>query len=243
MSLLASKSIGKTHGKSGGWRAVVCAALGAVVCLALVSGSVRAADDDEEEPTAEEKVIDSILKGMGLRDSRPNIDYRERSPLVIPPASVLPAPETARVNTDPNWPVEPEVRQARETKKRAKSPYLSGDFLTDQARALRPEEMAPGRRPPRQTAGQTQAQTDQDPSRPKLLTPGELGTRPGLFTNMFSAREEVVPFTGEPPRTSLIEPPAGYRTPSPAQPYGVGRAKSLYQTRDEHFLTRSEPQR
>ena len=29
------------------------------------------------------------------------------------------------------------------------------------------------------------------------------------------------PFAGEPPRTSLIEPPVGYRTPSSSQPYGV----------------------
>ena len=30
-------------------------------------------------------------------------------------------------------------------------------------------------------------------------------------------------FTGEPPRTALTEPPPGYQTPSPDQPYGVGK--------------------
>ena len=33
-------------------------------------------------------------------------------------------------------------------------------------------------------------------------------------------REEYATFTGEPGRDRLTDPPAGYRTPSPAQPYG-----------------------
>jgi hypothetical protein len=36
-------------------------------------------------------------------------------------------------------------------------------------------------------------------------------------------KEEEKPFTGEPPRTALIEPPAGYQTPSPNYAYGVGK--------------------
>jgi hypothetical protein len=40
---------------------------------------------------------------------------------------------------------------------------------------------------------------------------------------MFGSKEkgEVAQFEGEPPRLSLTEPPVGYRTPSPAQPYGI----------------------
>ena len=37
-------------------------------------------------------------------------------------------------------------------------------------------------------------------------------------------KEETVKFTGEPPRTSLTDPPPGYQTPSPDQPYGAGKA-------------------
>jgi hypothetical protein len=33
---------------------------------------------------------------------------------------------------------------------------------------------------------------------------------------------EYGPFTGEPPRAQLTDPPVGYRTPSPDQPYGIG---------------------
>jgi hypothetical protein len=38
-------------------------------------------------------------------------------------------------------------------------------------------------------------------------------------------KEEYGTFVREPARTSLTEPPPGYRTPSPAQPYGVGKEK------------------
>ena len=46
-----------------------------------------------------------------------------------------------------------------------------------------------------------------------------------MFNGLWAPKEEYTPFTGEPPRTSLTEPPTGYRTPSPNQPYGVGKEK------------------
>ncbi len=53
----------------------------------------------------------------------------------------------------------------------------------------------------------------------------ELGSK-SIFSKVWGGdKNEYVPFTGEPPRASLLEPPVGYRTPSPAQPYGVGKEK------------------
>jgi hypothetical protein len=40
------------------------------------------------------------------------------------------------------------------------------------------------------------------------------------------SREEYATFTGEPGRDRLTDPPAGYRTPSPSQPYGVSDKKT-----------------
>ena len=42
-----------------------------------------------------------------------------------------------------------------------------------------------------------------------------------------SRRKNTATFTGEPPRASLTDPPPGYQTPSPDQPYGIGRKESL----------------
>ena len=59
-------------------------------------------------------------------------------------------------------------------------------------------------------------------------TNAELGSKGfmSMFkTGFWAPKEEYTPFTGEPQRSSLTEPPPGYRTPSPNQPYGVGREK------------------
>ena len=59
------------------------------------------------------------------------------------------------------------------------------------------------------------------------MKPSALGYTGGLFSNMFKSgnEEDYGTFTGEAPRTSLVQPPAGYQTPSPAQPYGVSKGK------------------
>lgn len=58
-------------------------------------------------------------------------------------------------------------------------------------------------------------------------TNAELGSKglKGMLGGLWAPKEEYTAFTGEPARSSLTEPPPGYRTPSPAQPYGVGREK------------------
>jgi hypothetical protein len=56
------------------------------------------------------------------------------------------------------------------------------------------------------------------------MSPAELGTQ-GIFKPLWGNKEEYSTFTSEPARSSLTEPPPGYRTPSPNQPYGVGKQK------------------
>ena len=54
---------------------------------------------------------------------------------------------------------------------------------------------------------------------------------------MFGKDEpEVKSFTAEPPRTALTEPPPGYQTPSPDQPYGVGKAKPQVKTSKDYYM-------
>ena len=38
---------------------------------------------------------------------------------------------------------------------------------------------------------------------------------------------ETAPFTGEPTRDTLVQPPSGYQTPSPNFAYGTGPKESL----------------
>jgi len=76
-----------------------------------------------------------------------------------------------------------------------------------------------------------------DPGRP--MKPSELGApQGGMFGNLFSApwktTAEEAKFDQEPARGNLTQPPAGYQTPSPNYPYGIGvdRKTNSTQTMD-----------
>src|SRR6202047_4688479 len=77
--------------------------------LVMTSGAARA-QDDEDDKTFEEKVIEGIMAGIGGTNmENRGIDYRERSPLVVPPKLDLPPPETAKGEIkDANWPKDPD---------------------------------------------------------------------------------------------------------------------------------------
>ena len=70
----------------------------------------RPGDDDDDDKTFEEKIIEGIMAGIGgtNMDNR-GIDYRERSPLVVPPKIDLPPPASATAEVKaPNWPKDPD---------------------------------------------------------------------------------------------------------------------------------------
>src|SRR5882762_1473048 len=83
-----------------------CAVLLAVPTVA----SAQQAQDDED--TFEQKIIKNILGGLGVDVGRAGIEYRERSPLVIPPTRDLPPPQSANVSAaNPAWPRDQEQRK------------------------------------------------------------------------------------------------------------------------------------
>jgi hypothetical protein len=191
-------------------------ALAAVV--ALSAGPARAADDDDNR-SVDSRIIDSVMKNFGLRSDGEAIDYRERSPLVVPPRVDLPPPERATAPVA-NWPRDPDVRRAKEAaavaaRRRSKS-------FEEEGRPLTPAELNQGMRPGGRSAETTPGAGSTDTFR--VLNPSELGFKG--FGRAFNLKsEESAPFTGEPERGSLTQPPAGYQTPSPNYAYGVGPAK------------------
>ena len=94
-------------------RALRVAAILLGVGLVLGAGPVRAQDADEDDgKTFEEKLMDNLMSGLGgkkLEDG--SIDYRERSPLVVPSKIDLPPPQTGRPKLAPNWPKDPDVAE------------------------------------------------------------------------------------------------------------------------------------
>jgi hypothetical protein len=191
--------------------------------LVMATGPVRAADDDEDDDkTFEEKIIDNLMRGIGATNmENRGIEYRERSPLVVPPKIDLPPPAAADAKAAPNWPKDPDEARRKAAiaarKKDKKDPQES-------ARVLTPAELAVGK-----TAAP--ARTGNDPIQPGVttnpsLSPSQLGYTGGL--SMFKGNSaEAKPFTGEPTRDALTQPPSGYQTPSPNFAYGTGPKESL----------------
>ena len=73
-------------------RLLMACVCGALLALPAAAFAQQAQDDED---TFEQKIIKNILGGMGVDVGRPGIDYRERSPLVIPPTRDLPPPQAA----------------------------------------------------------------------------------------------------------------------------------------------------
>jgi hypothetical protein len=200
------------------------ACAGAVLlAFAGALGAQAQTQADEDEDTFEQKIIKNILGGVGVDVGRPGIDYRERSPLVIPPTLDLPPPEAAGASArNAAWPREPERKRAVVNNRNART--TTDDPGTTSA--LTPDELRRGINPraPRATDGSKTNQVE-DIQSGRPMRPGELGGG-SLFSwgNLMGAGlQEKATFTGEPTRGALTQPPPGYQTPSPNQPYAAGQ--------------------
>jgi hypothetical protein len=203
------------------WLAVIALGIGVV----MTAGAARAQDDDEDEKTFEEKIIEGIMAGIGGTNmENRGIDYRERSPLVVPPKLDLPPPASASADVKaPNWPKDPDEARRKAAiaarKKENKDPREASRILT-------PSELAQGK-----TAAASR--TNNDPVQPgnsfnnPILSPSQLGYTGGLSGLFGGNKAETAPFKGEPTRDALTQPPGGYQTPSPNFAYGTGPKESM----------------
>jgi type IV secretory pathway VirB10-like protein len=220
------KASGRTVQKSSRAliRALRLATIALGIGLVMTAGAVRAQDDDEDDKTFEEKIIEGIMAGIGGTNmENKGIEYRERSPLVVPPKIDLPPPASASADVKaPNWPKDPDEARRKAAiaarKKDNKDPAEARRLLT-------PSELNKGK-------VAASARTNNDPVQPgatnsPVLSPSQLGFTGG-FGDLFGGnKSETAPFKGEPTRDSLTQPPTGYQTPSPNFAYGTGPKESL----------------
>ena len=193
-------------------RALRLTAITLGIGLVMTVSAARAGSDDEDNRSFSEKFMDNLKAPFSTTnmDSK-GIDYRERSPLVVPPQLDLPPPAAAasQVNA-PNWPKDPdEKRRKAALAARKKS-------LTNSTHELTPAE-AEAARASVAASGQPQPQQSLTEKMNNYLG----GTKP-----------EVGQFTGEPARETLTQPPPGYQIPSPNYAYGVGQKGSVNRDAD-----------
>jgi hypothetical protein len=205
--------------------------------LAMSAGPARAGDDDR---TMSEKISDGfygMIRGTNM-DNR-GIDYRERSPLVVPPTLDLPPPASASANAEiANWPKDPDerARKAVIAAKKKNAPPVARVQVTaagaPQAINIAPPVDPQAGQPP--APGTTRPAYASDRNGTALIDP--VYDKPGdLFTggaadladsigigNLFGGSTknvQVDPGT-EPARQALTQPPVGYQTPSANYAYG-----------------------
>jgi hypothetical protein len=197
-------------------RAAVAAAV-ALACVFAAGQVAKAADEDVEDEPFETRIMKAIL-GIGDKDS---IDYRERAPLVVPPSMNLVPPEQGKID-NPAWPKDADIQEKK--KKKAAAKHKNQD-PEEAARRLSPAELDRGRLVRPGSRPDVPENPELEGQRP--LRPNELGYKGGLFGSLFkdNSKPETAVFTGEPARSALTDPPAGYMTPSPSQPYGLGLKK------------------
>jgi hypothetical protein len=165
--------------------------------LALVVGlptSQARAEDDDTNAGAWSKFMQTLgLKRAPHADL--DIDFTERSPLVVPPSRDLPTPIATGAAPAPDWPKDSNVKPRKHAK------------------------IKPAPAPAATTADGTVPAGPAQPPPP----PYEKKTwyNPATWFN----KEEYATFTSEPARDNLTDPPAGYRIPSPNEPYGIGPDK------------------
>jgi hypothetical protein len=217
--------------------------------LVMTAGAARAADDDDRPFT--ERFVDgfkSTIRGNNM-DNR-GIDYRERSPLVVPPNLDLPPPVTAsKAPQITNWPKDPDERQRKAiiaAKKKNAPPVVAVAPAADAVpRPINiappvPETVAavPGPPRPDNPLARTDPTYDQagDLFRggASALVPSGVSDTLGLdkldIGNLFGGKKAdvaVLPPGTEPSREALTQPPSGYQTPSANYRYGL-EAKGIF---------------
>ena len=211
--------------------AAIAGALGFFALALGAYGSARAQDDSVDNSNSiwnlERRIWNGFVRGLGLRSpDEPVIEYRERSPLVVPPSRELPPPQAKATPKGPEWPKDPDgVRRKQRTEgSKAVGNVDRSRTLDRQAGPITPDQLnAPGGAPSTM-AGPPPTGSSGDG---KSALPSELGYFGGLFSwsgfGFGRNQDEVGTFTNEPERNALTAPPPGYQTPSPEHPYGTTR--------------------
>ena len=207
-------------------KSCVSAALGFALGVSLLAVSPPARAGDDEVPL-DIKIFRSLLEGFGLKSGdEAGIHYHERAPLVHAAQPHSAAAGEADAACQQSGLAERSGCDARQGQEDG-----SERSTTSRANARRRNSAAAGRAGARRQrpraasrAIAANASIGSEGDRASVARRSS-ATRAACSAHVRPARTTITraQFTGEPPRTSLTEPPPGYQTPSPDQPYGSGQ--------------------
>jgi hypothetical protein len=168
---------------------------------------------------AQDSMVESFMGILGLKsqDSRDDIEYRERAPLVVPPKMTLRTPEEPGAKRSAAWPNDPDVQRRKQREANAKVPRTETEMYraNKDNNALSIQEIRAGRR---EGANMVTAAT---PYKSQCES-----CREGHWLNPDQLRaldrkiepEKTLVAGQEPERRYLTDPPTGYRMPSANAP-------------------------
>ncbi len=157
-------------------------------------------------------VLRSFLGTIGVMPAEtPDIDYRARPPLVVPPANKLQDPTKPASERTAQWPNDPDVAARKAAVKDSLIPATEREkYIQGQRPLLSQEELRRGkidataqRAPVRSAFDETPYETMTQP----ILTGRELALRKN------AQNESQAALGVEPPRRYLSDPPPGLRKP------------------------------
>ena len=174
--------------------------------IGLVAAPAYAGDDGQAS------LISGLAATFGLTPSHdPNIDYRERSKLVVPPKKALPAPAGAA--SDNAWPMDNDIARDRAQKKMEQGGPTARDLAGRNYTLIPPGTM---------DVKVTTSNFDKRGPSCRVPDPktGEcpIHVGPAVEWNPLTwvgvQKKDKVVLGPEPERESLIDPPKGYRAPA-----------------------------
>jgi hypothetical protein len=216
---------------------LLCTAAAVAIAGVLFAAVPARAQDADDEPIRDDSVMGNLMRGLGASDGSSGINYRERSPLVVPRNLTLPPPAQRRPEAA-NWPKDPDVLERRAAREAAKKRDRSREADVREMTRIQPEPDLGAARARTATVSPQPGLSEESNrinENRNLLSPSQLGVTSNL-AKLFGVKREDdnVKFTAEPPRESLTQPPPGYQTPSSTAGYSVSGDYRTEEQRKEY---------
>jgi len=174
---------------------------------------------------AQQDYLKDLTDLVGLTSPEvPDINYRERAPLVVPPNEKLTQPVGAGQPADPRWPLDPDEVARKKAADNARVPATiaarNRADLRDRPALTPAERRALGRSDTPGAADNQPRIAKGDSSREEWIHPDTLRS----FRALDPEQPKLAPGV-EPPRRALTDPPKGLRLPAGNAPLVATRDK------------------
>ncbi|WP_439497121.1 hypothetical protein [Bosea sp. (in: a-proteobacteria)] len=165
-------------------------------------------------------LFQKVLRSMGVMPGEgPDIEYRQRPPLVVPPSSALPRPQDPASERTAAWPNDPDVAARRAAAEDTFLPATRREkYRENQRPLLSQEEIRRGRLPGQGSGPGPSRGSD---TYEENIGPIRVGKE--LASRQSADDTSKLVYGSEPQRRHLSDPPTGYRLPAGSAPLGPGR--------------------